>query len=106
FNTRFASYRGWQMAIERVKPIERDIARLDLAQMVMDARLPTPDSVVEYLTDRFLSVPLDEETHAELVEFFEQQLGTDDIPSSATYLEDPLRLLLHVILSRPEYQLG
>jgi hypothetical protein len=106
FNTRFASYRGWQMAIERVKPIERNIARLDLTQMVMDARLPTPDSVVEYLTDRFLSVPLDEETHAELVEFFEQQLGTDDIPGSATYLEDPLRLLLHVILSRPEYQLG
>ncbi len=106
FNTRFASYRGWQMAIERVKPIERIIARLDLTQMVMDARLPTPDSVVEYFTSRFLSVPLDEDTHAELVEFFEQQLGTDDIPGTATYLEDPLRSLLHVILSRPEYQLG
>ena len=29
FNTRYGSYRGWQMAIERVKPIPRDMARLD-----------------------------------------------------------------------------
>lgn len=106
FNTRFASYRGWQMAIERVKPIERNIAQLDLTAMVMDARLTTPDAVVDYFVGRFLSVPIDELTHTRLAEFFEEQLGTDDIPAAATYLEDPLRLLLHVILSRPEYQLG
>jgi hypothetical protein len=106
FNTRLASYRGWQMAIERVKPIDRRIARLDLTQMVMDARLTTPDAVVDYFADRFLSVPLDEVTHGKLAEFFEHELGTGDVPAAATYMEDPLRLLLHVILSRPEYQLG
>jgi len=106
FNTRFASYRGWQMAIERVKPIERNIAALDLTGMVMAARLTTPNAVVDYFVGRFLSVPLDKLTHTRITEFFEEQLGTDDIPAAASYLEDPLRLLLHVILSRPEYQLG
>ena len=37
FNTRYGSYRGWQMAIERVKPIPRHTARLDLTSMVMAA---------------------------------------------------------------------
>jgi len=106
FNTRLGSYRGWQMAIERVKPIVRRIARLDLTKMVMDAHLTTPDAVVDYFAGRFLSVPLDEVTHGRLAEFLEHELGTGDIPSAATYMEDPLRLLLHVILSRPEYQLG
>ncbi|MFX5374024.1 hypothetical protein ABTD20_18715, partial [Acinetobacter baumannii] len=27
FNTRYGSYRGWQMAVERVKPIPRTVAR-------------------------------------------------------------------------------
>ena len=35
FNTRLASYRGWQMVIERVKPIPRTPARLQLAGLVM-----------------------------------------------------------------------
>ena len=30
FNTRYGSYRGWQMAIERVNPIERDLAPINL----------------------------------------------------------------------------
>ena len=34
FNTRYGSFRGWQMAIERVKPIPRDTAQIDLAAMV------------------------------------------------------------------------
>jgi Protein of unknown function (DUF1800) len=35
FNTRYASYRGWQMATEKVKPIPRQAARLDLTQMLV-----------------------------------------------------------------------
>lgn len=106
FNTRFASYRGWQMAIERVKPIERHIAQIDLSAMVRAADLKTPDAVVNYFAARFLSVPLDEVTHTKLARFLEDELGTADIPAAATYMEDPLRILLHMILSRPEYQLG
>ena len=106
FNTRYGSYRGWQMAIERVKPIPRHMARLDLTRWVVNAGLTTPREVVNYFLGRFLVVPVDEETKAMLTRFFEEELGTSDIASSTSYLEDPLRLLLHVILSRPEYQLG
>jgi hypothetical protein len=106
FNTRYASYRGWQMAIERVKPIPRHTARLNLTAEVVQAELTTPDAIVNYLVDRYMSVPIDAETRQMFVDFLEKELGTNDIGSAISYLEDPLRLLLHVILSRPEYQLG
>ena len=106
FNTRYGSYRGWQMAIERVKPIPRHTARLDLAGMVRGAGLATPREVVDYLAGRFLSVPLDEGTAAGLADLLSGELGTDDVETAATWLEDPLRVLLHALLSLPEYQLG
>ncbi len=106
FNTRYGSYRGWQMAIERVKPIPRFTAPLNLSQQVEEAKLTTPAEVVNYFADRFLSVPLEQETINQLANFLEQELGTSDIKSASTFLEQPLRLLLHLLLSRPEYQLG
>jgi hypothetical protein len=106
FNTRYGSYRGWQMAIERVMPIPRHTARLILQRQVIEAELQTPRQVVDYFVKRFISVPLDENTLVMLTDFFESELGTDDIEAAASYLEDPLRVLLHIILSRPEYQLG
>lgn len=106
FNTRYGSYRGWQMAVERVKPIPRTVARLDLTSMVLKAGCSTPEEVVSYMERRFLSVPLDGATRNKLATFLERELGTRDLPAAASYAEDPLRLLLHVLLSRPEYQLG
>lgn len=106
FNTRFGSYRGWQMAVERVKPISRTVARLDLTGMVLNAGCATPEDVVAYLERRFLSVQLDAATRHKLAAFLETELGTRDMKATSTYAEDSLRLLLHVLLSRPEYQLG
>lgn len=106
FNTRFGSYRGWQMAVERVKPIPRTVAQLDLTGMVLEAGCDTPEAVVAYLEGRFLSVPLDEATRKNLATFLEKELGTRDMKAASTYSEDSLRLLLHLLLSRPEYQLG
>ena len=106
FNTRYASYRGWQMAIERVKPIPRDIARIELTRLVTANELATPAAVVDFFAARFLSVPLDTITRQKMIEAFVADLGTSDVLAAATYLEDPLRVLLHMLLSRPEYQLG
>jgi hypothetical protein len=106
FNTRYASYRGWQRAIERVLPIPRTLARLDLAGMVTRAGLATPEAVVDYFAQRFLACPLDAVTRGMLVEALVGELGTRDILAATTYLEDPLRVLLHLLLSRPEYQVG
>jgi hypothetical protein len=106
FNTRYGSYRGWQMAIERVKPIPRQTARLDLTGLVLQAGLTTPEEIVEHFVSRFMTVIPDTATQAELARFLEGQLGTPDIAAAATYLEEPLRVLLHLLLSLPEYQIG
>ena len=106
FNTRYASYRGWQMAVEKVKPIARTTARLDLTAMVMSRGCKTTAQVVDYFAHRFLRVPLEPATRKQLVEFLTAELGTDQVGDAASYMEDPLRTLLHLMLSTPEYQLG
>lgn len=106
FNTRYGSFRGWQMALERVKPITRDTARLNLTAIVMNAELTSPLEVIDYFAARFVTVPLDAGVRESLAVFFETELGTADVASAESYMEDALRVFLHVLLSRPEYQLG
>ncbi|MDC3124420.1 DUF1800 domain-containing protein [Gammaproteobacteria bacterium] len=106
FNTRLGSMRGWQMAIERVRPIPRDFARLQLVKDVQAQALSTPLDVVLYLERRFFEVPLLPDDREELAEFLVVALGTADIAAAGSYAEDSLRRLLHAMLSRPEYQLG
>lgn len=106
FNTRYASYRGWQMAIERVKPIPRSLPHIDLTGMVLGAGCHTAAEAVRYLEGRFLSVRLDEASRQAIVRFLERELGTSDLAAASSFAEEPLRLALHILLSRPEYQLG
>jgi Protein of unknown function (DUF1800) len=106
FNTRYASFKGWQMAIERVKPIPRHTAQVNLQAMVLSAGLETSEQVVDYFLKRFLRLPLDAAQRQQLIAFLEAELGTTHIQEAATYLEEPLRMLVHLILSAPEYQLG
>jgi hypothetical protein len=106
FNTRYGSFRGSQMAIERVKPIPRDTAQIQLARMVLDSNLKNTSQVVDYFIRRFMRVAPDDATRQKLVAFLNKELGTDSIAVAQTYMEQPLRLLLHLIMSQPEYQLG
>ncbi len=106
FNTRYGSYRGWQMAIARVKPIPRAALQVDLAAMVRAAGLTTSEQVVDHFLLRLLSVPLGATERAMLVDFLDGELGTADIARADSYLDDPLRRLVHLIMSQPEYQLG
>lgn len=106
FNTRYGSYRGWQMAIERVKPIPRDTAQVNLSRMVLDEHLSDTTQVVDYMIHRFMRVPPSEDARQRMIAFLNKQLGTAEISVAQTYLEDPLRLVLHLIMSQPEYQLG
>ena len=106
FNTRFGSYRGWQMAIQRVKPIPRHTAQLDLTGMVLAEGLESTEQVVDYFLMRLLLVPVDGADRIVLIDFLDGELGTSDIRRAVSYLEHPLRLLVHLIMSAPEYQLG
>ncbi len=106
FNTRYGSFKGWQMAIAKVKPIPRTLAAVDLRGMVSEAGARTPAAAVDYLLARFLSVPADPVFRDELVVYLEQELGTGDLDYADGYLDQPLRRVLHLILSTPAYQLG
>jgi len=106
FNTRLASYHGWQQAIRKVKPIPRHTAALDLAGLVRSAGAVDAASAVDALLARFLSAPVDAAAREHLIAFLKDELGTTDLDRAGSYLEQPLRMLLHLILSLPEYQLG
>jgi hypothetical protein len=106
FNTRYGSTQGWLEAFRRVKPILRQPAQLNLTQMVNEARLRTTAEVVDYFLARFLRVPVATEDRQALIDFLTKELGSDQIQSAESYVEEPLRLLVHLIMSTPEYQLG
>ena len=106
FNTRYGSFRGWQMAIERVKPIPRHTAGINLTKMVLEQNLTDTTEVVDYLIHRFVNVEPGDDAKRLLVEFLDNDLGTSDIVAAESYMEDSLRLVLHLIMSQPEYQLA
>jgi hypothetical protein len=106
FNTRYGSFRGWQMAIERVKPIPRQTAQIDFTRMVIGAGLKNTTEVVDYFIRRLMRVPPAEEKRQSMIALLNKELQTSDISVAKTYMEDSLRLLVHLIMSEPEYQLG
>jgi uncharacterized protein (DUF1800 family) len=105
FNTRYGSLVGWQEAVRRIKPIPRAAARFELSDMVMAAGAKTAADAVDHMAQRLLSVPLSPAVRGTLVAFLERQLGTGDLSQASTYMERPLRLTAHLIMSSPEFQL-
>ena len=106
FNTRYGSFRGWQMAIERVKPIPRHTVRLNLSKMVMDQQLTNTAEVIDYFIARFMRVAPGTDARSMLIDFLSNEIGTTNIVEAESYMEDSLRMTLHLLLSQPEYQLS
>ena len=106
FNTRYGSYRGWQKAVEVVKPMPRTMARVNLSAMVLTAPGRSTADAVDTLAARFFSVPVSAAQRAAWIDFLTRELGTDRLDVAATYMEEGLRMLLHVMLASPDYQLG
>ena len=79
---------------------------MDLAGLVRTQKLLNTAQVVDYLLARFIPVAVENADRARLVDFLKMELGTDDVVQAQSYMEEPLRLLLHLIMSLPEYQLG
>jgi hypothetical protein len=74
--------------------------------MVTRAGLKTTTEVVDYLLARFLRTSLAADERQALIDFLTKELGSDRLEPSASYMEEPVRLLVHLIMSTPEYQLG
>lgn len=106
FNTRYGSYKGWQKAVEVIKPIPRTLARIDLSALVLAGHARTTAEAVELLAQHFFSVQPGQAELTAWTAFLTRELGTDRIERAQTYMEDGLRLVLHLMLSSPDYQLG
>ena len=106
YNTRYGGYMGYVMAFEKLHPIPRRVAELDMVTLLADAGAASVEDVVDHLIQRFLRVSLGASDRGVLVEFLREELGTDKIISSTPQTEASLRALLYLILSTPEYQLA
>ena len=84
----------------------RHTAQINLSRLVRENDLHTTSEVVDYFIHRFMRVAPGEEARRILVEFLDGELGTADIETAETYMEYSLRLVLHLVMSQPEYQLG
>ena len=105
FNTRVSGYRAWAEAVRKLIPTPRGAARFDMTRMVLDSGAATTGEAVDHLLGRFLRMPVASGLRDALVELLENELGTADLQRARTYLEDPLRMVTHVIMSTPEYQI-
>jgi uncharacterized protein (DUF1800 family) len=105
FNTRISGYIGWEQAARNLIPTPRDAARFNLGAMVTAAGAATTSDAVDYLLWRLLRVPVASVTRDALVTFLTNELGTDSLERARTYIEDPLRMTAHLVMSTPEYQL-
>ena len=105
FNTRISGYVGWEQAGRRLIPTPRRPAQCDLTRMVLDSGSRTCAETVDYLLWRFVRVPLARQTRDALVAFLSKELGTESIDRAKSYMEDALRMTLHLVMSTPEYQI-
>jgi uncharacterized protein (DUF1800 family) len=105
FNTRVSSYFGWERAARKLIPTPRHAAQFDLTQMVLESGAATTAEAVDYLLGRLLRVPPAKPTRDAFVAFLTGETGTDNIDRAKTYLEDPLRMTVHLVMSTPEYQI-
>ena len=105
FNTRVSSSLGWERAARKLIPTPRHAAQFDLTQMVLDSGATTTAEAVDYLMWRMLRVPAAKATRDTFVEILTKELGTDNVDRAKTYMEDALRMIVHLVMSTPEYQI-
>jgi len=74
--------------------------------MVIESGAHNTEAAIDYLINRFLTVKIDNNKRKMLIKFLEENLGTNNIKNAESYLEDSLRMVVHLIMSQPEYQLG
>ena len=106
YNLAIGLRNGYQAALERVKPIPRATAGIDLVSILKGEKVKTVEAAVDHLARRLLRTPIHENDRRALVGFLNQQVGGDKINYSHPGLEESLRRLVHFIMSMPEYQLS
>ncbi|QQR38523.1 DUF1800 domain-containing protein [Devosia rhizoryzae] len=106
FNTRYASLMGYSEALRKLKPLPRMAAQFSLSDIVTDAGATAAADAVDVLIRQLLRVPLTPPARAALIDTLSAELGTTALADAQTYMEHPLRLVAHLIMSSPQFQLA
>ena len=93
-------------AFAGVKPIPRIAAAIDCTAIIKAEGLKTTTEVVDHFNSRLLRVALQPVFRDRLIAFLDNELGTSDVAVALSYIEEPTRMLVHLIMSAPEYQLS
>jgi uncharacterized protein (DUF1800 family) len=106
FNTRYASLVGYSEALRKLKPLPRMAPQFSLSDIVTDAGATTASDAIDVLIRQLLRVPLTPPARAALVDTLVRELGTETLAEAHTYMEHPLRIAAHLIMSSPQFQLA
>ena len=105
YNLGVGVYTGFIEAYNRVKPIPRTPAPVDVLTVTQATGLGTPEAIVDGLGRNFLLTELAPTRRAALVAFLQGELAGQGPNPSDPRLPDALRRTLELVLSAPEYQL-
>ncbi len=105
YDLKLGVYNGFTRTFATVKPTPPTAAGIELATLAKQAGVKSAAELVTYFEARFLRVPLAEADRVRLVEFARKTAG-EKINFADAKTEQQLRLVLHLILSMPEYQLA
>lgn len=106
FNTRYASLIGYAEAVRKLKPIPRAAAQFSLSHIVLEAGAKTTGEAVDLLINQLLRVALSAQAREALIGTLSDDLGTTDLAEAESYMEHGLRVVAHLIMSSPQYQLA
>lgn len=106
YNLAVGVYTGFVRAYDRVKPIERTTAAIDLVALARAAGVDSTTSAVDSFCRRFLRVPLPPEDREAIIDYLRAENGGEALDLNAPAADEMLRRTVHLILSSPEYQLG
>ncbi len=106
FNTRYASLVGYSEAVRKLKPIPRAAAQFSLSHSVLEAGAKTTGEAVDLLLNQLLRVPIATPAREALIGTLADELGTTDLSEAESYMEHGLRVVAHLIMSSPQYQLA
>lgn len=106
FNTRYASLVGYAEAVRKLRPIPRAAAQFCLARTVLDGGATTAAEAVDLLANQLLRVALSAPARDALIDTLVAELGTADLAAAQSYMEHGLRIVAHLIMSSPQYQLA
>jgi len=106
FNTRYASLIGYSEAVRKLKPTPRAAAQFSLTRTVLDGGATTTAEAVDLLVNQLLRVELSAPAREALIGTLDDELGTTELAEAESYMEHGLRIVAHLIMSSPQYQLA